>query len=186
MDPLKETASTPTDTDLLARIATGDLDAFHLFYQRHASRVLSYVRRLAHDTGQVEDIAQEVFLAVWRKAGTFRPDRGEPLGWLYTLTRNKAVDAWRRPELNTEQPPGAEPATPATDRAPGDLHLILRQALDRLRPEQRKALDLAYFGDLTYEETAQVLAVPVGTLKSRIRVGLRALRTMLGPEVVAG
>jgi RNA polymerase sigma-70 factor (ECF subfamily) len=183
MSPLKETASPLSDTDLLARIAAGDLDAFHIFYQRHAGRVLSYVRRLAHDTGQVEDIAQEVFLAVWRKAGTFRPDRGEPLGWLYTLTRNKAVDAWRRPELRAEQPETESAATHAVHQTPGDLPLILREALDRLRPEQRDALDLAYFGDLTYEETAQALAVPVGTLKSRIRVGLRALRVMLGPAM---
>jgi RNA polymerase sigma-70 factor (ECF subfamily) len=171
----------PTDSDLLAQIAAGDVDAFHLFYRRHIGRVLSYTRRLARGEDLVEDIAQEVFVAVWRKAGTYRPERGDALGWLYTLTRNKLVDAWRRPERRAEHPAEPAVARAQTDPKSGDLRLALRQALSRLKPEQSRAIDLAYFGDLTYQETAAELAVPVGTLKSRIRVGLLAMRSMLEP-----
>jgi RNA polymerase sigma-70 factor, ECF subfamily len=171
----------PTDADLLRRTAAGDLDAFHDFYRRNAGRVIAFIRQVSHDPATVEDIAQEVFLTVWRKAGTFKPERGDALGWLYTLTRNKAVDSWRRPERREV----ATPVPHRPERGAGDLPLILRQALARLRPEQRQAIALAYFGDLTYEETASRLALPVGTLKSRIRVGLRAMRELLAPPAEA-
>jgi RNA polymerase sigma-70 factor, ECF subfamily len=170
------------DSDLLESIATGDLEAFHLFYRRHAGRVLAFARNLVHtpcgSRVPAEDIVQEVFLAVWRKAGTYRTDRGDALGWLYTLTRNKAIDGWRR--IDAEPHAAGAPEIPETgEHGRGELRLILRQALARLRPEQREAIGLAYFGDLTYEETAGRLALPVGTLKSRIRVGLREMRAIL-------
>src|SRR5262249_54325160 len=120
------------DVDLLARIAAGDFEAFHLFYQRHSGRVLAFARRLVHDhpgsRDTAQDVVQEVFLALWRRAGTYRSDRGDVLGWLYALTRNKVIDAWRRPDHHSrpELPVAAEPAEPSPG---GELRLILRQAL---------------------------------------------------------
>jgi RNA polymerase sigma-70 factor (ECF subfamily) len=177
-----------TDADLLARTAAGEIAAFQTFHQRHAGRVLSYARKIARAPDLAEDITQEVFLAVWRKAGTYRPDRGDVLGWLYTLTRNKVMDAWRRPEHRAGHAPlpgDAEHAEPAAPRRPagrtGEMRILFSQALGRLKPEQREAIQLAYFEDLTYEETAGTLDLPVGTLKSRIRAALRALRELLEP-----
>ena len=177
------------DIALLGRIAEGDLDAFQTFYGRYAGRVLAYARQLAHG-GQgadlVEDVVQEVFVAVWRRAASFRPDRGDPAGWLYTITRNKLVDHWRRTgetaepgglaELDGRWLAGAE-TTEAAEAS--DLRVTMHQALARVAPDQRRAIEMAYFGGLTYEETAQRLDLPVGTLKSRIRSGLKTLRTLL-------
>jgi RNA polymerase sigma-70 factor (ECF subfamily) len=167
------------DTALLKRIAGGDLEAFQTFYQRHAGRVLAYARHLSRNADLAEDVVQEVFVAVWRKAASFQADRGDPSGWLYTVTRNKLVDLWRKrgetaglDELSLQQL--AEPMP-----AGSELLLTLRQALDHVPSDQRAAIEMAYFGGLTYEETAERLRLPLGTLKSRIRAGLKILRSVL-------
>ena len=176
-----ETPAEIRDEELLAATARGDLDAFHAFYRRHAGRVLAYARRLSGEPALAEDITQEVFTAVWLRAATFRPDRGNAVCWLYTLTRNKFVDHWRRSggDIGTETLD--EPRHSGSSTGGGDLRVSLRQALDRIAPEQRRAIEMAYFGGLTYEETADRLSLPVGTLKSRIRLGLRTMRLVLAP-----
>jgi RNA polymerase sigma-70 factor (ECF subfamily) len=168
---------------LLRRIAGGDIDAFQAFYQLHAGRVLAYARQLGRKPDLAEDVVQEVFVAVWRKAASYQADRGDPVGWLYTITRNKLVDLWRKSgdtagldELQWQQLPSADSAA-GSPRS--DLLLTMRQALAQVSPEQRAAIEMAYFGGLTYEETAERLRLPVGTLKSRIRSGLRTLRAVL-------
>ena len=169
----------PSDFLLLARIAEGDLEAFQIFYDRFAGRVLAYVRQLSRNRDGAEDVVQEVFVAVWRRAASFRPDRGDPAGWLYTVTRNKLVDLWRRQgetaAVLDDVEPLSEPAVPVSEH----LRLTMHQALARVAPEQRRAIEMAYFGGFTYEETAQRLDLPVGTLKSRIRSGLKSLRIVL-------
>ena len=167
---------------LLQRIAGGDIEAFQAFYQLHAGRVLAYARQLGRRADLAEDVVQEVFVAVWRKAASFRADRGDPLGWLYTITRNKLVDLWRKAgetagldEVQWQQLPGGEDSGSGR----GELLLTVHQALARVPAEQRTAIELAYFGGLTYEETAERLRLPLGTLKSRIRTGLRSLRAVL-------
>lgn len=172
----------PSDESLLAATARGDLDAFHTFYRHYAGRVLAYARRLGRDPALAEDLTQEVFTAVWTRASTFQADRGSAAAWLYTLTRNKLVDHWRRTGGHAgERDLDSRLSTPGcTD---GDLSLTLHQALARVAPEQRQAIEMSYFGGLTYEETAGRLALPVGTLKSRIRLGLRTMRTVLAPAV---
>jgi RNA polymerase sigma-70 factor (ECF subfamily) len=177
--PHRETRG-PADEDLLARIAQGDLDAFQTFHERHASRVAAYAGKLARDRHLAEDITQEVFTSVWMKAASFRPERGTgdgAAGWLYTLTRNKLIDHWRRAtKAKTEEIDDRRLAGP---REESDLQLTLRQALAQVPPAQRQAIEKAYFEGLTYEETAGELELPVGTLKSRIRLGLRAMRMLL-------
>jgi len=167
----------PSDLLLLARIAEGDLEAFHTFYGRYAGRMLAYVRQLGCNREGAEDVVQEVFVTVWRRAGSFRPERGDPAGWLYTITRNKLVDLWRRQGDAAVLCELEEAVDPAQEQ--GELRLTMHQALARVAPEQRRAIEMAYFGGLTYEETAQRLEVPLGTLKSRIRSGLKTLRTVL-------
>lgn len=168
------------DLELLARIAAGDRQAFHAFYQRYAARVLAYVRQLTRDRAPVDDIVQEVFIAVWRKAASYRVERGDPAGWLYTITRNKLVDSWRRHGKGAETDTAEPETTPVASAAPtSDLRLDLDQALARLSRDQREAVEMAYFGGLTYEETAQRLQLPLGTLKSRIRAGLMSMRATL-------
>ncbi len=171
----------PDDVSLLARIAAGDLDSFQSFYRRHAGRVLAYARQLGKSAELAEDVAQEVFVAVWNKAASFRPDRGDAAGGLYTMTRNKLIDHWRKAGSGAELG-GLDLQALAGGEGQGvDLLLAVRQALTQVDPEQRRAIEMAYFGGLTYEETAERLKLPVGTLKSRIRTGLKLMRSVLSP-----
>ncbi|MDQ1346906.1 MAG: hypothetical protein QG573_275 [Acidobacteriota bacterium] len=171
----------PSDLDLLQRIALADRDAFRLFYDRHAPQVLAYVRSLGRSRDASEDVVQEVFLAVWRKAATYRPERGDVAGWLYTMTRNKVVDLWRKLPTGSDQS-SEESLAALSERPEAESRVVsisLRKAMADLKLEQRQALELAYFGGLTYEETAERLKLPVGTLKSRIRAGLALMRGVL-------
>ncbi|MEO8197202.1 MAG: sigma-70 family RNA polymerase sigma factor [Thermoanaerobaculia bacterium] len=171
----------PSDLELLQRVAVADRDAFRQFYDRHAPQVLAYVRSLGRSRDASEDVVQEVFLAVWRKAGTYRPERGDVAGWLYTMTRNKVVDLWRKLPTGSDQSSEASLAA-LSERPEADSRVVsisLRKAMAELKVEQRQALELAYFGGLTYEETAERLKLPVGTLKSRIRAGLALMRGVL-------
>ena len=187
LQPARPARDEPDDQALLARIADGDLDSFALFYDRYAGRVQAYVQQLSRSREGVEDVVQEVFLAVWRKAASFRPERGDVAGWLYTMTRNKLVDGWRRAGQGAAAADTLDfQSLPAERTHPTELLLTVRQALERVAPEQRRAIEMAYFGGLTYEETASRLDLPLGTLKSRIRVGLRALREALEGEIMPG
>lgn len=171
----------PSDFELLQRVAVADRDAFRLFYDRHAPQVLAYVRSLGRSREASEDVVQEVFLAVWRKASTYRPERGDVAGWLYTMTRNKVVDLWRKLPTGSDQST-EESLAALSERPEAESRVVsisLRKALADLKLEQRQALELAYFGGLTYEETAERLKLPVGTLKSRIRAGLALMRGVL-------
>jgi RNA polymerase sigma-70 factor (ECF subfamily) len=174
-------ADSGNEVDLVAAIAKGDRDAFRAFYDAYAGRILAYVRALGRERNAAEDVVQEVFLAVWRKAASYRPERGDVAGWLYTITRNRLVDRWRRRGGVVEQEEFDFEALAAHDRgAEGKIvDLSVRKALAGLAREQREALELAYFGGLTYEETAARLALPLGTLKSRIRAGLARMKAYL-------
>ncbi len=162
------------DVALLHAIAGGDEGAFRAFYHRYAGRTLGLLRRLCADAAVAEDLLQEAFLTVWRKASTYRVDRGDPAGWLYVITRNKALDYSRRkaPVVPMDAEETSKWPAPSRQR---DLGLSLRQALAKLKDGEREALVTAYFGGFTYQESADYLSVPLGTLKSRIRTGLRKL-----------
>lgn len=178
-DPRAHTVALQEDARLLQRIGQGDREAFRRFYERHAGRVLAALGKLCRDRVLAEDLLQEVFLAVWRKAASYRRERGDPGGWLFVIARNKAADARRRARPTTGEEGCDTAAAPAAAGGKCDLRITLEQALAVLSAEQRQAVNLAYFGGYTYEETAARLNLPLGTLKSRIRTGLRRLRTTL-------
>lgn len=173
MDYLRRQAD---DGTLLTAIAEGNRDAFRLFYERHSDKVAAALRQLCR-APLPEDLFQEVFLTVWRKAGTFDSGRGDVGGWLFTICRNKVYDQFRRSE---------PPAVELTDRdfpfssPDGALRLSLEAAMDDLRPGERNALWMIYFGGFTYDQAAERLDVPLGTLKSRLRSALRKLTERLG------
>jgi RNA polymerase sigma-70 factor (ECF subfamily) len=164
---------------LISRIAAGDLASFQRFYARHAAGVLAYLRQVVRPAHLAEDLVQEVFVRVWRKAGSFQSERGDAAGWLYTIARHQLIDHWRRSGGKAELADfDFEPvAADSIDRH--DLLLTLRKALQQVQPEQRRAIEMAYFGGFTYQETARRLRLPLGTLKSRIRIGLKTLRSVL-------
>lgn len=171
---------TTADPILLARVAGRDRVAFRVLHRRHSGKVRGYLRRVCRDPEVAEDLLQEVFLGIWRQAGGYCPDRGAVGAWIFGVVRNKIFDARRRGKLalssmdetveNLEAPPDSR----------RDLRLALYQALETLPESQRQAVSMTYIGGFTYDETAARLAVPLGTLKSRLRAGLKHLRDCLG------
>ena len=178
--PEQESPPGLEDRTLIAAIAQEERAAFHAFHERHAGRVLAYARRLSGDSDLAQEVVQEVFIAVWKRAGSYRPELGTPLGWLYTITRNKLVDQWRaRTPMVAMDGGDLDKMFEAPIQSNTELVMSLDQAFHALSADQRRAVKMAYFGGLTYEETAKALALPIGTLKSRIRSGLSALRAVL-------
>jgi len=173
--------ATARDGSLLAAVAEGSEPAFKELYSRYAGRLLAYVRRMGGPRIPAEDVVQEIFVALSVKAGQYRPAAGSPEAWIFTITRHKVVDIWRatNPVVDLGEVPMESVMEPAM---PEDsvTRLSLAKALAALAPEQRRPLELAYFGGLSYEQTAQALGLPLGTLKSRIRATLGQLRTHLG------
>lgn len=158
-----------------------DPEAFRQLYDRYAGRLMAYVQAMGRGRLSAEDLVQEVFVGLWRKAAQYRPALGTPDAWIFTITRNKVLDIWRsrspledRGDLELET---LMDAAPIPDPA---LVATIHQALRGLPEDLRKPLVLAYFGGYTYEEAAGRLGVPVGTLKSRIRSALGQLKGLLG------
>lgn len=169
------------DAAILSRIAGEDEQALAELFRRYGSRVQAYIRAMAGPRFPAEDATQEVFLALWRKAGLFRPEAGEAAGWIFTMTRHKVIDIQR--SLGRVREDGSldlELLHPDTAVEDPTLAPSLEKALAMLPADQQRPIRLAYFGDLTYDETAKALGLPLGTLKTRIRTGLATLRTLLG------
>ncbi len=171
------------DRDLLARIAQEDAQALAALFRRYGGRVLAYVRAMGGSRFPAEDAVQEIFLALWQKASLYVPQGEDAAGWIFTMTRHKVFDIQR--SLGRVREDGSldlELLVPETTPSDPTLAPSLQKALAMLPPDQREPIRLAYYGDLTYEETARRLAVPLGTLKTRIRTGLATLRGLLAPR----
>jgi RNA polymerase sigma-70 factor (ECF subfamily) len=174
-----------SDEAVLALIPTPDGDlALAELYDRYGRIAYGLAVRILRDSALAEDAVQEAFLAIWRTAGTFRAERGKPRTWILTLVHRRAVDLVRREERRRLAPvetPAQENVAPATDEeaALRERRRAVQEALHRLPPDQREALELAYYGGLTQSELAEQLSVPLGTVKSRMFTGLRRLGDML-------
>ena len=176
---------------LAFRIASGEEEALQELHRRYAGLVFHLACK-ALDWAAAEEVTQDVFLAVWRKAGTFDPARGSVRTWLLSIARNRTLD-----ELRSRQrrPGGTEPAfeldLAAQDPLPDEAHWrdyqrrAIARAMAALPEPQRRALRLAYFSELSHEQVAEVLQIPLGTAKTRIRSGLRTMSSRLG-ALVAG
>ena len=176
----------PSDGDLLTRIAAGDRSAFELLYQRYARAVYGLALRRLGDRGPAEDVVQETFAAVWRSAGSYRPERGAGGRWLYAVARNAIVDRFRaRPEQTAELPesPSAEEGPDQRAEA-GWVAWRVHRALEELPEHERTVLELAYWSGLSQREVAEFLNVPLGTVKTRTRAALARLASILEGEDV--
>jgi RNA polymerase sigma factor (sigma-70 family) len=172
-----------TDEDLLAAVARSDEAALGELYDRFGGVAYGLALRVLRDATLAEDAVQDAFLQVWRSAGTFQPGRAKASTWLLTFVHRRAVDLVRREERRRTEPASSapEPTEPGADE---DAEVrsrreIVQDALRRLPPEQREAIELAYYGGLTQSELAERLDQPLGTIKSRMFTGLQRLRVLL-------
>jgi RNA polymerase sigma factor (sigma-70 family) len=185
----------PTDEELLAGLTAGRLEALDTLYDRYRTMAFGIARRITADDVLAEDVVQDAFLGVWRSADRYVAGKGTVRGWLLSIVHHRAIDAIRRRKPASELPVETEgELTPEPLRMP-DVWGEVSGRLDRaailtavaaLPPAQREAIDLAYFGGLTQVEIAARTGVPLGTVKSRVRLGLLALRQSLAAESSEG
>ena len=174
---------------LLAAISRGDKSALASLYDSLSRPLYSLAHRILNDSAEAQDVIQDVFLQIWRKAGTFETSRGSVFGWAATLTRNRAIDRVRmrkrRTELLADSAADVQPAPLSGDLDSGgslwmqEKATAVRSALGGLAPDQQKAIELAFFSGLTQLQIAARLNEPLGTIKARIRRGLLKLKETL-------
>jgi RNA polymerase sigma-70 factor, ECF subfamily len=183
------------DRPLMARVESRDADALGELYDRHAGRLLGLARRVLGEGGEAEEVLQEVFLFAWRSASAFDPARGNVLTWLLIATRSRAIDRLRarrgssRPEVRSlgelaEGPAAADDVEASSSSRQWES--ICRTAVQELPADQRRALELAYFEGLTHQEIAARTKTPLGTVKTRVRLGLMKLRERMRPYWESG
>jgi RNA polymerase sigma-70 factor, ECF subfamily len=177
----------PTLDDLLLRVARGEGLAFELLYDQVAGSVFGVIRRVLRDPAQSEEVAQEVLVEVWRTAARYDGDRGSAATWIHTMAHRRAIDRVRASQASHDReervavrdhvPPYDEVADEVEHRLERDQ---VRRCLQGLTDIQRESVSLAYYSGYTYREVAQLLDVPLGTVKTRMRDGLIRLRDCLG------
>ena len=171
--------------DLIRAMAAGNRDAFAQLYDRYAPRVLPFVLRIVRDRADAVEVLQDVFWETWRGAAAYDPSRGTPEAWIITRARTRAIDRVRPVRRRGETfvaapagpppPPGGDAVMRAEDRQ------LVAGALAQLSEAQREVIELAYYSGLTQTEIAERLELPLGTVRTRIRMALARLREMATP-----
>ena len=181
-------AENQVNVELLRQVAQGDQRAFTTLYGRLAPALYGMALRMMNDAQEAEDVLQEGFTYIWRKAATFDPARSSAFAWAVLIVRHKAIDRLRvrqrdqqRRESMTAASAFEVPIDERSAQEPAwrERSAEARAALAELAPDQRSALELAFFGGLTHEQVAQRLGAPLGTVKARIRRGLLKLREFM-------
>lgn len=171
---------------LLIRVGEArDRAAFEMLFRHFAPRIKAYLLRLGAGAAAAEDLAQEAMLAIWRKAAMFDPAKASAATWIFTIARNLRIDALRRerrPEFDPNDPAFVPEAEPAADAGMvrSDEDSRLREAITLLSPEQAKVVELSFFSDKPHSLIAKELGLPLGTVKSRLRLAMTHIRTALG------
>jgi len=183
---------TATDEALMEALQQRDVESLSELYDRHHRTAFALAYRALGDRGLAEDVLQDTFLAVWRQAGSYRPERGTVRAWLFSIVRHRAIDMARkrqntngdvpldRHEYSLDYPDAWDEVSQNLDRQ------RVLQAMALLPPEQREALSLSYFSGYTCQEIAMQTGAPLGTVKGRMRLGLQKLRTVLADGVQGG
>jgi RNA polymerase sigma-70 factor (ECF subfamily) len=179
----------PSDEQLIEAVAAGDEAALGVLYDRYAKAVFSLAARITRDQSTAEEITQEVFLRLWRNAATYSAARGRFASWLLSVTHHLAVDQLRRRQARPQAVASIDdlvvqglPDTRADVEEETWLverRELIQKAMAQLPPAQRQVIELAYFGGLTHVEIATRLGDPLGTVKTRMRLGVQKLRELL-------
>ncbi len=182
-----EPLAPPTHEQLIRLVALGDEAAFEQLYDAVAPRVFGLVRRVVRDPAQSQEVTQEVFLDIWEQASRFDPDKGKAMSWILVIAHRKAVDRVRASQASTDRDlrqgikEYQESYEDVADTVESQLEAErVQQALKSLTSAQQEAISLAYYGGYTHQEVAELLQVPVGTVKTRIRDGMIRMRDRLG------
>ncbi|HZO79509.1 MAG TPA: sigma-70 family RNA polymerase sigma factor [Solirubrobacteraceae bacterium] len=176
------------DEDLMERVRDGDADAFAVIFDRHAGAAFSLAYRMCGSAARAEDVVQEAFFSLWRTGVRYDRVRGSVRSWVLSAVHNRAIDELRRgaasssrdvvDERLTASLPAAQETAAETERR--DDARRVRSALQELPKDQRQVIELAYFGGFTHRQIADMLDLPAGTVKGRMRLGLTKLRLLLG------
>jgi RNA polymerase sigma-70 factor (ECF subfamily) len=181
------TAPEAEPADLIVRCARGDEAALASLYDLTAAQVNGLALRILGDRDTAEEITGDVFLQAWRSAASYDASRGSPIAWLLTITRSRAIDRLRATATDRRQTAPLELGlkAPATGPGPEEASSLVqrsrfvRAAMARLSRDQREAIELAFFAGLSHNEIADVLGIPLGTIKTRIRLGMGRMRDVL-------
>ena len=171
------------DEDLISFVGQGDAEAFTTLYDRYGRAAFSLAYRVIGERQAAEDLVQDAFLKLWRSATSYRPERGSVRTWLLSIVRNRGIDqlrsqaSRRRTQEKIEaSAPRSQPSEAFAETWRNSQRDQLREALNTLPPEQLKILELAYFSGYTHAQISQLVDVPLGTIKGRMRLGLKKMR----------
>jgi RNA polymerase sigma-70 factor, ECF subfamily len=179
------------DEDLMSLADSGDAGAFAGLYDRHSRAAYSLAYRMMGERQAAEDLVQETFLQVWRAARSYRAERGSVRTWILSIAHNRGIDqlrssaSRRRTQERVEQSPTSQPSEAFTETWRNLQREQVREALRDLPPEQLKVLELAYYSGYTHTEIAELLDLPLGTVKGRMRLGLQKIREYFGSRGMA-
>ena len=176
----------PSDVDLMLGIQSQDADALSQLYDRYNGIVKALILRIIHNESEADDLLQEVFMEIWNQAKNFSAQKGKPLGWMVTLTRRRAIDALRkkqayaRAEERLQAEPEQQPLawvqnTTEEDIASGDRRALLANVISSLPEAQQQVIELAFFQGMSQREIAANTNVPLGTVKTRLELGLKKI-----------
>ena len=174
----------PADDALMAALADRDLSALASLYDRYGRLAYALAYRILGESEAAEDVVQDAFISAWRGAGSYRRERGNPRGWLLSIVHHRAVDVLRRKTafrpapLEVAEQRAADEDTAAMAEKNVEQQTV-RLALQTLPEAQRRTIELAYFGGYTHVELAELMGVPLGTVKGRMRIGLQKMRRAL-------
>ncbi|HEV7772898.1 MAG TPA: sigma-70 family RNA polymerase sigma factor [Conexibacter sp.] len=180
------------DEDLMQLVQRAEASAFEVVYDRHAGAAFSLAYRMCGARQLAEEVVQEAFLSIWRSGARYDRHRGSVRTWILGITHHRAIDTLRRgvvQDRHRASDEGIEERFEAADRTDVEVArreeaLEVRGALDVLPDEQRRAIELAYYGGFTQSEIAEMLGVPIGTVKGRMRLGMEKMRDRLEPAEV--
>ncbi len=191
-DPTTARLERLADEELMAHVDRKQAHAFEVLYDRHGGAAFSLAYRIVGDRNGAEDVAQEAFLSIWRSNARFDRARGSVRSWVLSVVRNRAIDALRRggsraPKLDQDDDAvlEARPADEATEDEAirRETSRELRGALESLPDDQSRVIELAYFGGFSHSEIAEMLSMPLGTVKGRMRLGLEKIRVQIAESI---
>ena len=176
----------PTDFDLMKSIQAGDANALSQLYDRYNGILKALILRVIHNEAEADDLLQEIFMEIWNQAKNFSPQKGKPLGWMVTLARRRAIDGLRKKQAyaraeerlqnETEQQPDAWVHNATEEQIVlSDTRALIRKVIMSLPPAQQQAIDLAFFKGMSQREIASKTNTPLGTVKTRLELGLKKI-----------